>query len=221
MNRYDLCMGWIETRAQWLNLWSALIQRTWAFLDAIGVTTQIKALFLLIAAGVWAMISWLVGHLPWWATTAIALGLASLTTRLLTDLWRAWAVIGIKKLSLETAADACEKYEQRYWDFITGHQQEIEAAVSHRYCDGASIMAEFEKAQKAEEIIMTKMRERLGSEVGALIAMLSSLNIQADSDFRSLHWSNGPARYYGAIGKLLRCGLLEEAQKLDRHRLIF
>ncbi len=167
------------------------------------------------------MIVWLHDHLPWWAITAIALTLASLITRLFTELRRAWAVVGIKKLSLETAAIACERFEERYWDFITGHRNEIEAAMSYRYCVGPNMMTEMETARKAEESIMMKMRARLGSEVGALIAILSSLNIRADSDFRSLHWSSELARYYGTISKLLRQGLLEEAQKLDQHRLFF
>jgi hypothetical protein len=93
--------------------------------------------------------------------------------------------------------------------------------MARRYKTGTDVIAEWERARHAEEVVMTKMRARLGSEVGALVAILSSFNIQADSDFRSLHWSSEIARYYGAIGKLLRCGLLEEARKLDRHQLFF
>lgn len=214
-------MGWIQTRAQWLNLWSALLQRTWAFLDAIGVKTWITGVVWFGLSGVSAMIVWLHDHLPWWAIAAIALLLASLTTRLFAELRRAWAVVGIKKLSLDTAAMACERFEERYWNFIEANQHEIQMATINPYTTAPDMRVELEKAREVEEVVMRKMRGRLGSEVGALIAILSSLNIMAESDFRSLHWSNGLARYYGAVGRLLRQGLLEEAQNLDRKRLFF
>jgi hypothetical protein len=68
---------------------------------------------------------------------------------------------------------------------------------------------------------MIKMKARLGSDVAALMAMFTTLEIDRESDFRSLHWSDSQARYYGAIGKLLRQGLLEEARKLKRHDIFF
>lgn len=164
-------------------------------------------------------------QLPWYLIVPIVLFMFSVCLHLFAGIMKALAVRGVRKISLDAVADACECFEERYWSFQDAHQNDLRAIseIEMRRWDngGQSMMEVIEQARRLEDELMRKMKARLGSDVGALVAMFKSLGIEADSDFRSLHWSDGQARYYGAVGKLLRNGLLDEARKLKRTDLFF
>ncbi|WP_157014303.1 hypothetical protein [Mesorhizobium xinjiangense] len=188
-----------------------------------GITpSSIVAATILYGGMVWAMIREMV---PWYVYLPIALLVFGSVFHLYAGIAKARSVQGIRKISLDAVADACERFEERYWNFLEAHRaelKEIADAEARRWgTDDSGSINGWEHARQLETNLMRKMKARLGSDVAALMAMFSTLEIGGDSDFRSVHWSDGQARYYGAIGKLLRQGMLEEARKLNRHDIFF
>jgi hypothetical protein len=114
--------------------------------------------------------------------------------------------------------------ERKYLDFVDANAGEI-ANIRASIYGGYGGKEEWRKVRADEErretALVLKLRARLASDVGALIPMLGSLNIKAESDFRSLHWIDSQMRYYGAVGKLLERGLVQEAQSLSARQLFF
>jgi hypothetical protein len=162
---------------------------------------------------------------PWYVVLPVVLFLLGAIFHLYAGIAKARAVRGVKKISLEAVAEACERLEERYWTFLEDHRSDLKEMAdieSRRWDrDPATGNDGWEQARQLETALMRKMKARLGSDVAALMGMFGTLDIEGNSDFRSLHWSDGQARYYGAIGKLLRRGMLEEARKLKRHDIFF
>jgi hypothetical protein len=202
-----------------LNTWAEFFRNLKEVGELFGVTpasigVAILPTILLVGSMIYQFV-------PWYWIVVVAIFTVGAFLHLFAGVKKARAVKGIKRLSLDVVAQACETFEERYWNFLEAQKTELRAMNALRYGRFEDRSTAWDQERQLEEETMRRMKERLGSEVGALVAMLTPLGINAESDFRSLHWSDELARYYGAIGKLLKRGLLEEAQKLDRHKLFF
>lgn len=115
----------------------------------------------------------------------------------------------------------CMAVEAKYHQFVQANRREIEGARAGRYSRGGDIAAQFDEMSKREDALASDLRVWVGGEVAAAVAVLNALGIEAESDLRSLHWADGSARYFGAMGRLLQKGLIEEARAFDRRKLFF
>lgn len=212
-----------EKLASRFNTWMDFWRNAREVLEPWGITpVSIGTAALPVIGVVGAMIF---QSVPWYFILPAAVLLISSVIHLYAGIAKARAVQGVRKLSLEAVADACQNFEERYWNFLEDNRgalkekAEIEARRWDK--DPATGIDGWEQARQLEDNIMRKMKARLGSDVAALMGMFSTLEIEGDSDFRSLHWSDSQARYYGAVGKLLKRGMLEEARKLKRQNIFF
>lgn len=161
-------------------------------------------------------------RVPWYVTLPVAIFMVGSLLHLYAGISRALAVQGIKNVSLVDAAAACERVERGFYDFIEARSEEVSQVTSIvRPPEGVDWSKFHEGIQAQEQDLMRRLRSRIGSDVAAAVALLNSLDVPAESDLRSLHWADSLARYYGAVGKLLRGGHLKEAKSLDRHKLFF
>lgn len=164
---------------------------------------------------VWQLIS---QSVPGYAIAIAILFAAGGVLHLYAGVVKARSVIGLKKISLSAVAEACERLEERYWNFREANEATIRAINETNYIrseDSESWDRGNLKRANLEAELMRDLSARLGADIGSVVAMLQSLNIQARADFRSIYWNDSNVRYYATVGRLLRGGHLEEAQKLD------
>lgn len=213
----------IEKAAGRFNTWMEFVRNWREIGEPWGITPRAVA-SALIGAVVWVA-AMIYQSVPWYILAPVALLFTGTLLFFCAGIAKARAVQGVRKISLGAVADACERFEERYWSFIESHGTELKAIADIRSRWPSTSDPDpheiWNKERQAEDALMIKMKARLGSDVAALMAMFTTLEIDRESDFRSLHWSDSQARYYGAIGKLLRQGLLEEARKLKRHDIFF
>lgn len=190
-------------------------------LGALGVTGPITAAVLVATAAILAWVANVTTALSWWGWTLLGLAASIFLLRFYTESRRAWAISGIKQLSTETAAEMCMAVEAKYQQFLQANRREIEGVRAGRYSRGDDLAARWEEMSKREDALARDLRGWIGGDVAAAVAVLNALGIKAESDLRSLHWADSSARYFGAMGRLLHKGLLEEARSFDRHKLFF
>ncbi len=212
----------IEKSAGRFNTWFEFFRNWKEIGEFFGITPKA-----IIAAVFWAIL-WAAGLIhgliPWYFTVPASLAMLAAVLFLYAGIIKARSVQGMRKIKLDDVADACARFEERYWDFLDAHGTDLKeiAQVRNQWpLHDGNPHEVWNKERELEEALMRKMKARLGSDLAAIMAMFSTLGLSGESDFRSLHWSDIQARYYGAVGKLLKNGLLQEARKLDRHKLFF
>lgn len=213
---YVELMGEIEKSASRINLWTALIERFGKLAYSLGwevtpakLVNAVWPVTLMSAAMIWQ-------HVPWYVLIPVAIFSIGSLLNLYVGLARARAVQGVKKVSLTDAAAMCEIAARNFYDYVDVRAEEVGSFSPH-----ASPSLPWPLARAKEEEFMQRMKSRLGGDVGAAVAVLSSLGISVSSDFRSLAWADGLARFFGAQARLLRAGHLEEARKLDIQDLFY
>lgn len=157
---------------------------------------------------------------PWYVIVPVAVFLAAGLLNLYAAVRRAIAVQGIKKLALMDVAESCLKVEQRFYEFTEARQQEVSEITSiARPPDGTDWNEWYDKRSVHEQEFMHRLKAKIGADIGAAIARLAVLDINAESDLRSIQWADGTARYFGAVGRLLKDGHLDAARKLDKRTM--
>lgn len=211
-------MGRIKDTAASVNLWSALGERGLKIANFLGweispskIINAAWPALLLVGGMIWQ-------HVAWYWVVPCAVFMVGALLHLYAGIARAMAVQGVRKLSLQDAAAACERAEKAFYDFVEARSDEV-AAFEEAKGRRSENVADYDAARMKEDEFMAKMRARIGGDVGAAVAMLKVLGIEAESDLRSLHWADRMTRIFGTQARLLRDGHLEAAQKLNRRDL--
>jgi hypothetical protein len=158
---------------------------------------------------------------PWGYMLAAPVALI-MVLLLYTALRRAWAVRSIQPVSLEKVADACDRATERYLNFVEANNEQFVALVVSRYSPSSGPINWEERNKKLQTLeynLISKIKEKIGGEIGAAIAMLHSVGVYIHPEFGSVDWIDGMMRKIQACGKLLRSGQLEAAKKIQSYPL--
>lgn len=215
-------MGKIEAAAARANLWTSLAERCARLAGAFGWDITPAKLFNAVWPTVLMMGALIWESVPWYFIVPAAVFLFGSLLHLYAGVARALAVQGVKKATLSDVAAACEKASEGFYDFTEARAEEVEELLSISRPGPGEDWSTFHDLRAAKEkAFMHRLKARVGTDIGAAIAMLAPLGIKIDSDLRSLHWADQQARYLGALAKLLRNGHLEEAKALKDHQFFF
>lgn len=215
-------MSSIEKAATRVNLWTALLERFGKLANAFGwevtptkLVNTVWPVTVLVGGMIWQ-------YVPWYVIIPVSIFAFGSLLHLYAGIARAVAVQGVKSVSMADAAAMCERAARGFYDFVEARTDEVADISNYRHPpDGADVADYWDMQRAKEEALMRRVRERIGGDVGAAVAMLKMLGIDAESDLRSIAWADKLARFFSAQAQLLRAGHLEAAQNLDRHRMFF
>jgi hypothetical protein len=211
-------MSRIERSAERVNLFISLAKHAWDAAGALGIQGYLTGAAWIAAVGVWAVLIYALENLPFWSLALLALLLATLSTRLIVELRKAWAVRGLKSLDLQQLGADCLAYREDLFEFLVGRADTAPSRHVHGLGAGNDTDALHQAwAQGVDYSQKTRARlaQKFAHRAVALNHQLDSAGIRPASLWSFDHNAAGIAAYYGAVGELLKRGLLKEAREMS------
>jgi hypothetical protein len=189
------------------------------FLDALGIRGVLQGIAMLALATIWHFLLRAFSTLPLWANVGLALVFAVLLMHLWVMVRRAWSLRGLKTVDFKEVGAECLAFQADVFEFLSNRQDSapMREGIPRGSAQeiGDAMHNQWARNTLRSQQTGIRIHQKFAHRALALNTQLKNLGISQADLWAFDHSIGGVAAYYGAVGELLKAGLLTEARGVD------